>query len=64
MDDENATLAPAQYAKANGVRCPACESEDVESGSTEISIGDAYQTVWCNACDSRYVWQPESRQLP
>ena len=55
--------APAQpddeqqlcYLQSQGVRCPACNSDDIEGGPVDIVGSAALQSVHCLACGAR--WQ-------
>ena len=39
-----------KYVQAGGVKCPFCDSQDIEGGSVEIDSGRAYQKVSCHKC--------------
>ena len=39
-----------RYVQAGGVKCPFCDSVDIEGGAVEIDFGRAYQKVTCKKC--------------
>ena len=44
-----------RYLQSQGVRCPACNSDDIEGGSVDIVGSGASQAIRCLASDAR--WQ-------
>ena len=44
-----------KYVENGGVRCPYCNSEDIEGGFVETGEGRAWQKIKCNNCD--YSWR-------
>ena len=48
-------MTPEQYTACGGVRCPFCNSHDIEAGSTTVEQGKIYQDVECNACGKEWT---------
>ena len=44
----------ARYLENGGVRCPFCDSDDLEGGFIEVDEGGACQEVRCLACERRW----------
>jgi hypothetical protein len=42
------------YVKSGGVRCPYCQSQDIEAGKGVFDTGIAWLTVTCNACQEQW----------
>jgi hypothetical protein len=43
-----------KYVTDGGVRCPYCDSGDIEGGYIETDMGVAEQKIWCNQCGKRW----------
>ena len=43
-----------KYVKSGGVKCPKCESEQLEGGQFEADAGFVYQPITCNECGFSY----------
>ena len=52
--DQEKALA-RRYIQAGGVKCPFCDSQDIEGGAVEIDFGRAYQKVTCKKCGKTWV---------
>lgn len=40
----------SQYVSGGGVKCPYCDSTDIDGGERDYGSGDLYQEVSCRSC--------------
>lgn len=50
-----------KYVAQGGVRCPVCNSENIEGSSIEVDAGGAYQEMTCTDCGEE--WQDVYRLI-
>lgn len=42
------------YVNGGGVRCPYCQSDQIEGREVNFDLGTAYQEAGCNACGAEW----------
>jgi transposase-like protein len=43
------------YVESGGVKCPLCDSTDIEGFDIDINEGVAMQEMLCHSCDAAWV---------
>lgn len=44
-----------KYLQSRGVRCPFCESDQIEGDHIDVCAAGAYQPIYCLVCDRSWT---------